>query len=174
MCEKILQAYTKRGDTVLLRGVKKEGTMAEYLTDFGTAGATCEYGNEPEAPTHSATETNAFTAAVDEEEIVIKDEKAFLSSWKEYVADWLSKEGPVLEEDVTKIANYLRRLAKTNLEMTLLCLKSMRRLVQPHAGGDSGGCGNSSPWRLAFNEILKQAQEKVREVYGGALKIEQL
>ncbi len=102
----------------------------------------------------------------DSEEIVICDEKRYLSAWKEYISGWCGSfpQGPN-DSDVSKVSNYLCRLARTNLEVTELCLKSFRRLVEAR-------CSSSECcWCISFDAVLHGVQEKVRENYSGCLNI---
>lgn len=104
---------------------------------------------------------------LEEEEIVVHDEKFFLAAWKQYISEWLNalNHGSI-EDDAVEIAGYLCKLARTNLEMTEMCLRSFRRLVE-----------RDSPmliWCSTFNVVLQQVQERVKDCYGGVLKIEPL
>lgn len=120
-----------------------------------------------DAPTEAEPATGA-TRVKKDEEIVVGDQKVYLTSWKEYVNDWLASSSTD-DEDVAKVAGYLCRLARTNLEVLELCLKSLRRLVDRQATGEGRGC-----WVSAHDTILAQVQERVRDIYGGTLRIEPL
>ena len=94
------------------------------------------------------------------------DEEQFLAAWKEYIKGWVDSfiQGPV-ESDTIKVSEYICTLAKTNLEMTELFLKFIRRLIELQ---------HLTPWHSCFNFILEQTQQAVKASYGGTLKIEPL
>lgn len=98
------------------------------------------------------------------DEIAVKDERVFLMSWKKYIykSSLSFPDGPDGEDSQTT-ADYLSKLAETNLEMTELCLKSLRRFVELRL------CVPG--WISAFNMILEQVQERITEFYGGDLKM---
>lgn len=168
MRQKILQGYATKGNSIVKR--KLDGNVPCDSLDCALAEMSSEGSVTPIQLTKLdgvVTDHNSRKRQQEkDEEIVIHDEKTFLSSWKTYIGDWLSSfsDGPV-DCDITKVADYLRRLARSNLVMAELCLKSFRRLIELHS---------LSAWCVSFSMILQQVQERVKEDHGGTLKIEPL
>lgn len=95
-------------------------------------------------------------------EVAVCDDRAFLDSWKKYVRKHFASS--CSDKDVQNAVEYLCTLARTNLEMTELCLRRLRRFVVLQQY-------DLSP---TFDMILQQVQEEVKECYNGVLKIEPL
>ena len=159
--QKVVQGYARRG--LPLQSERPAASMehesirgrVDPLVESGTSHIGRKELDAQEAP-----------SIVDTEKITIDDEKKYLTAWKQYVCDWHTSfpEGPD-EGDVSNVSNYLCKLARTNLEMTELCLKSFRRLIMMKCS-DEDTC-----WRVSYDAVLQPVQERVRENYNGSLNI---
>lgn len=160
MCQKILEGYSGREKLVV---PKKEVVEDSGPVTADSGGTSLNIG----VATKPVTRHERKWKRSRKDEIAVGDEGIFLSSWKKYISKLCSssREGPV-DDDCQRTADYLSKLARTNLEMTELCLKSFRRCVELQSW--------MSEWISAFNSILQQVQEKVTEFYGGVLKMEPL
>jgi len=156
MQHKIIQGYENRGSTLPAsnRSVQSDTLLANERT-------VPEGGHE--VPIDCALEKEAEEK---DEGITVHDEMAFLAAWKQYIFDWKGSSGQdPANEDVLKVAGYLCKLADSNLEMTEVCLKRLRRFLA------SDPCQLQS-WSSAFNVVLDQVQDRIKNCYGGVLKIE--
>ena len=97
-------------------------------------------------------------------EITVCDDRAFLDSWKKYVHKHFTSGCSQRDKDTQNAVEYLCTLSRTNLEMTELCLKKLRRFIVQQQ------C-DLSP---TFDMILRQVQAEVKEYYHGVLKIDPL
>lgn len=171
LCQKILEGYAGKEKLMV---PKKEGNCA-LLERVDTA-LQVETKREVVAitmPAIHATKHKSITdakrkwKAIRKDEIEVGDERVFLSSWKKYISKLCSSSGGGPDwDDHERTADYLSKLARTNLEMTELCLKSFRRFVELRT--------HIPAWVSGFNTMLQQVQEKIKEFYGGDLKIEGL
>lgn len=177
MCQKILEGYTEPAKMTV---PKSEGTEKYDSPTVERSGTSVQEGWVKDTdvvmrPAVHAIERKSTTRLSALERkwkesrkggIVVGDERVFLSSWKKYIARLCNSscDSPV-SDDCERTADYLCKLAVTNLEMTELCLKSFRRFLEMQL--------LESPWTPAFNAILGQVQERVKSFYGGVLKVEQ-
>lgn len=165
LCQKILEGYAGQEKSTVPKKEMVEGNCA--LAETVNTALQVETGREVGVitkPTASVSNIKRKWKAI-RDEIVVGDESVFLSSWKKYISKLCSScGGDIAGTDCEKTVDYLSKLARTNLEMTELCLKSFRRFVelQTHVPALVPG----------FNMVLQQVQEKIKEVYGGDLKIE--
>lgn len=97
-------------------------------------------------------------------EVAVCDDRAFLDSWKKYVCKHFTSSSKPRDKDTRNAVEYLCTLSRTNLEMTELCLKNLRRFVVQQQY-------DLSP---TFDIILQKVQAEVKECYHGVLKIEPL
>ena len=178
MCQKILEGYTEPEKVIVPNneGFEKNNPTMERSSTLVQMGRMENADVVTKPLVHpmkhkSTTRPSALERRWKESrksEIVVGDERVFLSSWKKYIAKLCisSHDGSPTSGDCERTADYLCKLAATNLEMTELCLKSFRRFLEMQL--------LESPWTPAFNAILGQVQGRVKFFYGGVLKIEPL
>ena len=158
------QGYAREG---LIVDGKSRGASGRDLFQDGTKTAAdsvlMDSANHHVVAIEGETTTGEQNAASkDDDEIIIEDEKHYLNCWKDHMSEWYCSfpKGPT-EIDVPKIADYLARLARTNLEMVELCLKKFRRLLVLR-GADQE---SDNSWCSCFDRALQGVQESVREEY---------
>lgn len=173
MCQKILEGYAGKEELL----VPKKESIEDNIPIVERSGASMLVDRNVGVVTKPAlrvTKHKLITSTLNrkwgasrKDEIVVGDERVFLSSWKKYIAKLCSSscDGPA-NGDTERTADYLSKLASSNLEMTELCLKSLRRFLELRSLVPA--------WVPAFNLILERVQEKVTEFYGGVLKLEPL
>lgn len=173
LCQKILEGYAgkEKSSTPKKEKGKEEGNDALFQEERSR-----EVGTFAKPAMHT-TKNKLIVANTKrkwknwKDEIEVGDERIFLSSWKKYVSRLCNSScgcpaEAEAEGDLERTVDYLSKLARTNLEMTELCLKSFRRFV------DLQVC--TPAWVSGFNMILQQVQEKIKSCYGGDLKMEPL
>ena len=192
MCHQILQQYTGKNSRVGKNGCKisnEEDDIAvgghgsrNNVADSTARGGRVERGSgakmERSECANAALKARKKRRLEEEaEKIVVKDQKVFLASWKKYVSKMSASPASVpTEKDAEVTGEYLSRLARTNLEVTELCLKSFRGLIQLQTVQNRLSreqCAMNA-WISVFNSVLKQVQAKIAEYYGGTLRIEPL
>ena len=122
--------------------------------------------NKQDFQNPSSDSWNSSMILITNDPIVIDNEEVFLKEVRAYVRDWILNflEGPMIE-DVHIVAEYLLKLADSNVNVASLALKSMRRFIDEL---------ELFSWFSVFNQLLSDVQLRVTSVYGGQLLINSL
>lgn len=168
--QKILQGYASKGLPLACGGV----SVPEEVKTSGYDGLVDNNSNA--AHSVAVDSGNGLVSSIGDsnktdevDEIIIDDEKSYLSAWKQYISGWCASfpEGPN-DSDVSKVSDYLCKLARTNLEMAVLCLKRFRHLAVAMFLPDD------TCWYIAYDLVLEAVQESVKTNYNGYLNIKPL
>lgn len=181
--EKIVEGYNKRGQAMAQIVPKKERITVGEDEEFtnmvmssskgGMGGTTSQSGSGGFCEPTRGGEDNGenekelrHKSEAEEEEVVISNEDHFLEDWKSDIREWVDLfcDGPT-DDDVLAVASHFCRLANTNLKMVEVCLKIFRRFLVSRG---------LVVWCPCFNFLLEQIQGRVKIVYGGTLKVEEL
>ena len=89
-----------------------------------------------------------------------RDQNQIMNDFRAYVRSWVagSPDGPATKE-VEEFTLTLLEMSRSNMEITDLALKSLRRVMT---------CG--PPWIQVLEQITNVVQEQMQECYGGKLK----
>lgn len=98
--------------------------------------------------------------------VIIENESTFIKEIRSYLREWILNclDGPTVD-DMHMVSDYFLKLTHSNLNVTSLSLKSMRRFIADLELLD---------WFAAFNELLSVVQLRVTSEYGGKLSIPSL
>lgn len=101
-----------------------------------------------------------------EARLVIDNEEEFIKEFRKYIREWIahSRDGPN-EPDALKFTDFLILFTETNLELTQVMLRFLRRLVAQL---------KSIEWAVYFNSLLVKVQDVTKQCFGGTLKITEL